>query len=76
MEVAARAGVSRNTVNALENRGQANFDNFLRIVMALGLQDELSGLFQLEARSIAQMEHNERATRKRAPRRPGSETGR
>ena len=70
VEVAARAGVSRNTVNTLENKGQANLNNFLRVVMALGLVDELAPLFKLKASSIAELERNERAIRKRAPRRP------
>lgn len=69
-EVAARAGVSRNTVNTLENTGRANLENFLRVAMALGLADDLAPLFKLRANSIAQLERNEKALRKRAPRRP------
>ncbi|MBL0427830.1 helix-turn-helix domain-containing protein [Ramlibacter alkalitolerans] len=69
-DVAAKAGVSRGTVSTLENKGQSTLASFIRIVYALGLEDQLQELFILKAHSIAEMEHNERAKRKRAPRHP------
>lgn len=67
-DLAARAGVSRGTVVALENKGQSTLASLIRIVQALGLVDQLSGLFQLKVRSIAEMEQQAAAPRLRASR--------
>ncbi|MBS0339315.1 MAG: helix-turn-helix transcriptional regulator [Proteobacteria bacterium] len=64
-EVAARAGVSKGTVQNLESKGQATLESLVKVVMALGLVSELSGLFVLRATSIKQLEAAS-AGRKRA----------
>ena len=69
-ELARRAGLSGSTIKALESKGQASLGSLLHVVLALGLADELQGLFVLKLQSIAQMERAERAQRQRAPRRP------
>ena len=63
-------GVSPGTVKNLEGKGVSSLESTIRIVMALGLVDELAQLFELKAvQSIAQMERSQLAERKRAPRR-------
>jgi transcriptional regulator with XRE-family HTH domain len=66
VELAARAGVSRGTIVALENRGQCTLQSLIHIVQALGLIDELATLFQQRVTSIAQMEALASAPRVRA----------
>jgi transcriptional regulator with XRE-family HTH domain len=68
-ELAAKAGVSRGTVQNLERKGQCSLESLIRIVISLGLADDLEGLFQLKPRSIAQMEKAEQSLRPRASRR-------
>src|ERR1700748_2646791 len=48
----ARASVSEGTARDLEKKGQATLESLLRIVIALGLVDELSGLFVFKPVSI------------------------
>ncbi len=67
-ELAARAGISERTVKNIENKGQASLVSLLQVLMALGLSDELQPLFNLQVKSIAQMEKVANSTRKRAPR--------
>lgn len=67
-ELAARAGLSRGTVTALEQTGQSTVTSLVRVVQALGLVDDLQDLFKLKTRSIAEMEQNARSERKRASR--------
>lgn len=55
-ELAARASVSEGTVRNLEKKGQATLESLLRIVIALGLVDELSGLFVFKPTSIKALE--------------------
>lgn len=55
-ELANRAGVSERALRNLERNGQATLDNFVRVVMALGLAEELGGLFELKPKSIKAME--------------------
>jgi transcriptional regulator with XRE-family HTH domain len=66
-ELAARAGVSRGTVRNLELKGQASIESALRIVIALGLADQLQSLFKPQLTSIVEMEKAEKAPRLRAP---------
>ncbi len=68
-ELAARAGVSVGTVRTLEASGQSSVGSMVRVALALGLADQLQGLFLLPLQSIAQMDRAERAQRLRAPRR-------
>lgn len=69
-DLANMAGVSVGTVKNLEAKGQSSLESFIRIVMALNLQSELSTLFQTKVNSIEQMEKIEKLTsasvRKRA----------
>lgn len=67
-ELAVRAGVSRGTVNTLENTGQSTLVSVVRVTQALGLVDDLQDVFKLRARSIAEMERNAQSERKRASR--------
>lgn len=72
-ELAARAGLSVGTVKTLEATGQSSLDSLVRVVSALGLVDELGGLFVLKTNSIAAMERVERVQeieRKRGPKVP------
>lgn len=68
VELAERAGIGTSTLKFLESKGQCTFENVIRIVMGLGLADELQALFEPKVQSIAQMERAEYAVRKRAPR--------
>jgi transcriptional regulator with XRE-family HTH domain len=68
-DLAARAGVSPGTIKNLESKGQASLESWTRIVMALGLADELVPLFALKQTSIRQLEQVQAASvRKRASR--------
>jgi transcriptional regulator with XRE-family HTH domain len=67
-DLAVRAGVSAGTVKKLENSGQSTTHSLIRIVQALGREDELQNIFVLQARTIADMERNEAASRRRASR--------
>jgi transcriptional regulator with XRE-family HTH domain len=69
-ELAQMAGLSLGAVRKLENSGQCSVETLVRAVQALGLVDELEGLFALKRQSIAQMEAADAAARRqRAPRR-------
>ena len=67
-ELASRAGLSRATVTALENHGQSTLNSLIRVVQALGLEQDLQPLFEFKIESIVQMEHAEAGKRRRAPR--------
>lgn len=69
-ELAAMAGVSTGAIRVLEGSGMSSLDTLVRVTQALGLGDELEGLFVLRRRSIAELEQAEAAVRRqRAPRR-------
>lgn len=68
-DLAGRAGVSVGTVKNLERSGVSSLETVIRIVQALGLTDQLQSLFEVQRRSIAQMEQAQRTHRVRAPRR-------
>ena len=55
-ELASRSGVSRNTLLALESRGQGSMATFVRVASTLGLIDQLQPLFVAQIQSIAQLE--------------------
>ncbi len=67
-ELAARAGVSERSLSNFERSGRGTFDVFLRIIMALGLIESMSPLFELKPKSIKAMEqasiHRVRASRR------------
>lgn len=67
-ELAARAGLSRGTVMALENQGQCSLQALIHIVQVLGRVDELAALLQPQVRSIADMERLTAPQSQRAPR--------
>jgi transcriptional regulator with XRE-family HTH domain len=71
-ELALRAGVSLSSIKRLEKSGAAAFDTLVKVALALGLAEDFAALFVPRVLSIAQMEHNARASqvkRVRAPRR-------
>jgi transcriptional regulator with XRE-family HTH domain len=70
--LADMAGVSVGTVKTLERCGVSSFETVIRVVQALGLAEQLQALFELQRRSIAQMEQAQYALRLRAPRRPAA----
>lgn len=68
-DLAKRAAIGIATLQRLEAGQGATLESFLRVVMALGLVDELSNLFTIKVRTIADMERVEaQEVRKRAPR--------
>lgn len=69
-ELAERAGLSVSTVKLMEAKAQCTLENFMRVVIGLGLADELQAVFVFQPKSIAQMEQAAQASRVRAPRRP------
>lgn len=69
-ELAERAGLSVSTVKLTESKAQCTLENFMRVVIGLGLAGELQALFVFKPKSIAQMEQAAQASRIRAPRRP------
>ena len=69
-ELAERAGLSVSTVKLMEAKAQCTLENFMRVVIGLGLAGELQALFVFQPKSIAQMEQAAQASRVRAPRRP------
>jgi transcriptional regulator with XRE-family HTH domain len=70
LELAARAGVAKGTLQNLETHGSATLESFCRVACALGLSADLQPLFLLKVQSIAQMQAAEGANRQRAPRKP------
>lgn len=66
-ELADRANIGLATLRRMESGKGGTLSNFLRVVMALGLVDELANLFVLKVRSIAQLEQVAAPSRKRAP---------
>ena len=69
-ELAERAGLSVSTIKLIEGKAQCTLENFMRVVIGLGLAGELEALFVFKPKSIAQMEQAAQANRVRAPRRP------
>lgn len=68
-DLAARAGVSANILRNLEREGHATLDSFIRVVLALGMADQLAPLFDTRTTSLKAMEQASRI-RQRAPRKP------
>ncbi|MFT5697859.1 MAG: transcriptional regulator with XRE-family HTH domain [Desulforhopalus sp.] len=68
-ELAARAGLSIGTVKNIENKGQSSIESVVRLALALGLADHFQELFNVQVKSIAQMDQVEQSKRIRAPRR-------
>lgn len=69
-ELAQMAGLSLGALCKLERNGQCSLETLVRVAQALGLAQELDGLFLLPQQSIAQMERaHATRQRQRAPRR-------
>ena len=67
-DLSLKSGVSISTIKLSESRGQSTLENFVRVVIALGLVGDLQALFERRPLSIAMMERLSRAGRVRAPR--------
>ncbi|ROR09964.1 helix-turn-helix domain-containing protein [Erwinia sp. JUb26] len=68
-ELAAKAGISVSALKKLESDGRVTLENFMKVVFALRLEREMTGLFELPAMSIAQVEALKAPTRQRAAKR-------
>lgn len=55
-ELAARAGISETTLRNLETRGVCTLETFIKVIMALGVADELAGFLETRHESIQAME--------------------
>lgn len=67
-DLALKSGVGISTVKLIESQGQSTLENFVRILIPLGLIGELQTLFEYKPLSIAMMEQKNHAKRVRAPR--------
>lgn len=67
-ELAQRAGVALGTISAFEKTGKTTVDTFFRILLALGLVQELQGLFLQQPTSIKELEESTKPARKRVRR--------
>ncbi len=56
-------------VAKLENKGQSSIESVVRLRLALSLADHFQELFNLQVKSIAQIDQVEQSKRIRAPRR-------
>jgi len=65
VELALRAGISRNTLLALESHGKASMNTLIRVAIALGQPEHLQSVFVVQqVKSIAELEELSK-TRKR-----------
>ena len=70
-DVAARAGVSVNTLSNLENGQNISFETLVRIAMVLGRVKELEALFQPQVDSLDDvLRYEASAKRQRIKRKP------
>ncbi|MFZ4404531.1 MAG: hypothetical protein ACOYOK_10565, partial [Pseudobdellovibrionaceae bacterium] len=63
-ELARQAGVSIGTVKNFEKNYQCSFENFTKIVFALGLQSSIENAFELKIQSLAEIEQIEKIKQK------------
>ena len=64
--MAERSGVTEASLKRFEQTGKVSFENFLKLTFALGRLDEVDELLKLPiARSIEELEHNEKKIPKR-----------
>jgi DNA-binding XRE family transcriptional regulator len=75
-ELAARMGVSRSTLNTLENTGKGTLASWLKLVQCLGQESQLQNLFTPQILSISDMERHHVPPRQRISRgsRPSKRT--
>ena len=72
--LANRAGVSAGTIKTLEKTGQSTLLSVIRVAQALGMVDDLAGVFERKVQSIADMEQATQPPRQRAPRTPRTDS--
>jgi DNA-binding XRE family transcriptional regulator len=73
-DMAQRMGVSRSTLNTLENTGKASVTSWIKLVQCLGQEAQLQPLFKPLITSIADMAKQQQPARQRVTRkrlRPG-----
>ena len=69
--LANTAGVSRRTISRMENGGGISLDTFIRIMMALNLQDHLQALLpSAEIRPIERVQRKSERKNASSPRKP------
>ena len=67
-EMAQRMGVSRSTLNTLENTGQGSVRTWIGLVQCLGQEAQLQALFKPVVASIADMAQQQKPARQRVTR--------
>ena len=73
-DMAERMGVSRSTLNTLENTGKGSVTSWIKLVQCLGQEAQLQSLFKTVIGSIADMVKQQQPVRQRVSRkRPHAE---
>ena len=67
-DMAQRMGVSRSTLNALENTGKGSVTSWIKLVQCLGQETQLQPLFKPVIASIADMAKQQQPARQRVTR--------
>ena len=67
-DMAHRMGVSRSTLNTLENTGKGSVTSWIKLVQCLGQEGQLQPLFKPLITSIADMAKQQQPTRQRVTR--------
>jgi DNA-binding XRE family transcriptional regulator len=67
-DLAPRMGVSRSTLNTLENTGKGSVISWIKLVQCLGQEGQLQPLFKPVTASIADMVKQQQPARRRVTR--------
>ncbi len=67
-DMALRMGVSRSTLNTLENTGKGSLTSWIKLVQCLGQEAQLQPLFKPVIASIADMQQQQQPARQRVTR--------
>jgi DNA-binding XRE family transcriptional regulator len=67
-DMAQRMGVSRSTLNTLENTGKGSVTSWIKLVQCLGQEAQLQPLFKPVIASIADMQQQQQPARQRVTR--------
>ncbi len=67
-DMAQRMGVSRSTLNTLENTGRGSVTSWIKLVQCLGQEAQLQSLFKPVIASIADMQQQQQPARQRVTR--------
>lgn len=67
-DMAERMGVSRSTLNTLENTGKGSMHAWIKLVQCLGQEGQLQSLFKPVIASIEDMAQQEKPARQRVSR--------